>query len=134
MQAMTRAMIDAAFVPVLAAIVSGHDGNLLNVTVRDVGADHDAFLSYADRDMFALVMLFEQRFGGPHEDRMQAMTRAMIDAAIEHGGRHYLPYRLHATPQQMRRAYPRLDELFAKKRALDPDEIFQNGLWHRYAR
>jgi FAD/FMN-containing dehydrogenase len=124
----------AAFVPTLAAIVSGHDGNLLNVTVRDVGADHDAFLSYADRDMFALVMLFEQRFGGPHEDRMQAMTRAMIDAAIEHGGRHYLPYRLHATPEQMRRAYPRLDELFAKKRALDPHEIFQNGLWHRYAR
>lgn len=124
----------AAFVPRMAEIVGEHGGNLLNVTVRDVSADEDAFLRYADRDMFALVMLFEQPFGDAHEHAMAAMTHALIDAALEHGGRHYLPYRLHATPEQMRRAYPRLDELFARKRALDPREILQNGLWRRYAR
>lgn len=124
----------AAFVPELARIVREHDGNLLNVTIRDVGRDDDAFLRYADRDMFALVMLFQQPFGSEDESSMERMTRAIIDAAIEHGGRHYLPYRLHATPEQMRRAYPRLDDFFARKRALDPQLLFQNGLWRRYAR
>jgi FAD/FMN-containing dehydrogenase len=123
----------ADFVPRLAAIVTAHDGNLLNVTVRDVSTDRDAFLRFADQDMFALVLLFDQPFGAPAEQAMQEMTRALVDAALQVGGRHYLPYRLHADHDQIRRAYPRLDEFFARKRALDPDERFQNGLWRAYA-
>lgn len=122
-----------AFVRRIATIVREHDGNLLNVTIRDVRSDPDAVLRYADQDMFALVMLFEQRFDEAAEGRMTAMTRALVDAALDHGGRHYLPYRLHATDAQMRRAYPQLDELFARKRELDPDELFQNGFYRRYA-
>jgi FAD/FMN-containing dehydrogenase len=124
----------AAFVPRLAAIVTAHDSNLLNVTVRDVSTDHDAFLRFADQDMFALVLLFEQPFGAEAERAMQDTTRALVDAALELGGRHYLPYRLHATPEQMRRGYPQLDEWFARKRELDPGELFQNGLWRTYAK
>ena len=123
----------AAFVERLAAIVTAQGGNLLNVTVRDVSTDHDAFLRFADQDMFALVLLFEQPFGADAEHAMQDMTRALVDAALELGGRHYLPYRLHATDAQMHRAYPQLGEFFARKRALDPGELFQNGFWRTYA-
>jgi FAD/FMN-containing dehydrogenase len=63
---------------------------------------------------------------------MEKFTQAMIDAALDCGGRYYLPYRLHATPEQFRRAYPRADEFFAKKRQYDPDGIFVNQFWLKY--
>jgi FAD/FMN-containing dehydrogenase len=122
----------APFVERLGAIVTAHDGNMLNVTVRDVREDRDAFLRYADQDMFALVLLFQQPLDADADAAMQRMTVELVDAALEQGGRHYLPYRLHATDEQIRRAYPQLDDLFARKRALDPDLLFQNGFWRRY--
>jgi FAD/FMN-containing dehydrogenase len=45
------------------AIIPKHRGDLLNVTVRNIKEDRDTFLRYADRDMFAFVMLFNQARG-----------------------------------------------------------------------
>ncbi|MBC8069285.1 MAG: FAD-binding oxidoreductase, partial [Deltaproteobacteria bacterium] len=123
----------ADFVVRLGDVVTEHRGNLLNVTVRDVDADPDAFLRFADQPMFALVLLFEQPRTDAGEAAMAAMTRALIDEALAVGGRFYLPYRLHATEDQLRRAYPQWDELVARKRALDPQLVLRNGLWDRYA-
>ena len=63
---------------------------------------------------------------------MQAMTRELIDTALANGGRYYLPYRLHATPEQFRTAYPQAAEFFRLKRHYDPDELFQNQFYKRY--
>jgi FAD/FMN-containing dehydrogenase len=63
---------------------------------------------------------------------MEALTRDLIDAALACGGRYYLPYRLHATREQMRRAYPRAQAFFELKRRYDPDEIFQNQFYLKY--
>ena len=60
------------------------------------------------------------------------MTQELIDAALTAGGRYYLPYRLHATPEQFRRAYPQADEFFELKRVHDPDELFQNQFYLKY--
>lgn len=65
---------------------------------------------------------------------MQAMTRELIDNALAHGGRYYLPYRLHATPGQFHRAYPQAAAFFDRKRQHDPDELFQNQFYRRYGR
>jgi hypothetical protein len=43
-----------------------------------------------------------------------------------------LPYRLHATPEQFRRAYPEADRFFALKRQHDRDELFQNEFYLKY--
>jgi hypothetical protein len=43
-----------------------------------------------------------------------------------------LPYRLHATPEQFRRAYPQAEEFFALKRKYDPEELFQNQFYRKY--
>jgi FAD/FMN-containing dehydrogenase len=114
-------------------IVRRHDANLLNITVRNVTTDNDTFLRYADRDLFALVMLYSQPRTSAGETEMQEMTRELIDAALARGGRFYLPYRLHATDQQLRRAYPQFDEFLTLKRRYDPDAVFQNSLFRRYA-
>lgn len=120
------------FIEMVRRIVPYHEGNLLNVTVRDIYPDEDTFLKYADCRMFAFVMLFNQPFGPTHEAKMESLTREMIDAALDCGGRYYLPYRLHATPHQFQKAYPMAPQFFELKKKYDPDEIFQNQFYKRY--
>jgi FAD/FMN-containing dehydrogenase len=115
-------------------IIPKHNADLLNVTVRNVYPDKDAFLRYADRPVFGLVMLFHQDRSTAGDAEMQALTQALIDAALAVGGRYYLPYRLHATPQQFHRAYPQAAEFFRLKRKYDPSERFYNGFYQRYGR
>jgi FAD/FMN-containing dehydrogenase len=122
------------FVVDLRKIIPGHHGNLLNVTVRSMERDDDSFLRYADQRMYSLVMLFNQPRTPDGEARMEAMTQALIDAALAAGGRYYLPYRLHATPGQFERAYPRAAEFFRLKRQYDPDELFQNQFYLKYGK
>lgn len=121
-----------AFLRRVREIVPRHGGDLLNVTVRNVVRDDDAFLRYADQDLFALVMLFNQSRLPEGETRMATMTRELIDAVLSLGGRYYLPYRLHATVEQFERAYPQSRRFFELKRRYDPDELFQNQFYVRY--
>jgi hypothetical protein len=106
--------------------------DLLNVTVRDVRADQDTLLRYATTEMLALVMLFSQERTEAGETSMEQFTRALVDVALDLGGTYYLPYRLHPTVDQFRRAYPKHAEFFAAKRRHDPSELFQNGFYARY--
>lgn len=123
------------FVPFVARLrtaVRRSGADLLNVTVREVERDDVSFLRYADRRLLALVCLFNQRRTPEAEAKAQAMTRELIDGVLAEGGRYYLPYRLHATPEQLRRAYPQVDAFFAAKRRLDPDLLFRNAFFDRY--
>jgi FAD/FMN-containing dehydrogenase len=124
----------AGFIDDLRRLVPGHEADLLNVTVRHVLSDPDSFLRYADRELFALVLLFNQKRTDAAERDLESLTRELIDAALARGGRYYLPYRLHATPEQFRRAYPKADEFFALKRQYDPGEVFVNEFYLRYGR
>jgi FAD/FMN-containing dehydrogenase len=113
-------------------IISAHQADLLNVTIRNVHPDSDSFLRYADREVFGLVMLFHQSRTAAEDVKMQAMTQALIEAALAVGGRYYLPYRLHATPEQFNRAYPQAQQFFQLKRKYDSDELFQNQFYVKY--
>jgi len=115
------------------AIIPKHRGELLNVTVRNVKQDNDTFLRYADQNMFAFVMLFNQARTQEDDGRMEKMTQELIDAALECGGRYYLPYRLHATKAQFEKAYPQARAWFERKRHYDPEEIFQNQFYTKYS-
>ena len=106
----------------------------MNVTIRNILVDEDTFLRYADRDLFALVMLFNQPRTAAADDRLQALSRELIDAALACGGRYYLPYRLHASPEQFRAAYPQAEEFFRLKRQYDPEELFQNSFYVKYGK
>ncbi len=105
---------------------------LLNVTVRNVEPDTDTFLRYAPEEMFGLVMLFHQRRDPIAEATMKVMTRDLIEAALACGGRYYLPYRPHATPEQFLRAYPQAKEFFALKQHYDPQGVFENQFFLNY--
>jgi FAD/FMN-containing dehydrogenase len=122
-----------AFVERLRRLIPGR-ADLLNVTVRTVAKDEDAALRYADGDLVALVLFFSQRRTVEADAAMATLTRELIDAALAEGGRYYLPYRLHATPEQLRAAYPGAAEFFAEKRRRDPAEVFRNAFYDAYGR
>lgn len=105
---------------------------LLNITLRYVRADDSSALGYAPGDRIAAVMFFDQRMTAGGEAAMRALTERLIDAALGAGGSYYLPYRLHARPDQLRRAYPGIDAFALAKRRLDPQLLFRNLMWDHY--
>jgi hypothetical protein len=105
---------------------------LLNITLRYVDADRTSVLAYAPAPRVAAVLLFSQRMTRADEEDMAAMTRRLIDAALDAGGSFYLPYRLHARREQVARAYPRLQEFVAGKRRHDPGLLFGHTMWREY--
>ena len=62
---------------------------------------------------------------------MRKFTESLIDQAISLGGTFYLPYRLHYNEQQLKVAYPMLDEFIEIKKVADPKQIFSNMLWDK---
>jgi FAD/FMN-containing dehydrogenase len=120
------------FLAACRRVIPASRQDLLNVTLRYVQEDGTSALAYARGDRVAAVMLFSQKIAQADEEDMMAMTRRLIDAALDTGGSFYLPYRLHARREQVARAYPRLEEVVARKRHWDPGLLFRNTMWHRY--
>jgi FAD/FMN-containing dehydrogenase len=106
--------------------------DLLNVTLRYVEADPVSVLAFAPAPRIAAVLLFSQGTTAEADRAMAAMTQRLIDAVLALGGSFYLPYRLHARVDQLRAAYPKLDEFIAQKRHYDPQLRFRNLMWDRY--
>jgi FAD/FMN-containing dehydrogenase len=118
-----------AFLEGCRLIIPKARAEFLNVTLRHVRQDQDSTLTYARTDRIAAVMSFSQRIEPRFEADMMATTEAMIDRVADLGGSFYLPYRLHARPEQLRRVYPALPAFVARKRAADPGLLFRNTMW-----
>lgn len=122
----------ADFVSLCQQIIPSSFQEFLNVTLRFVDADAESWLSYAYVPRIAAVMSFSQEMTARGDADMARMTRSLIDGILDIGGTYYLPYRPHATPEQMARAYPRARDFAAEKRAVDPGLVFRNNLWDQY--
>jgi FAD/FMN-containing dehydrogenase len=120
------------FIDGLRRILLEHDANVLNASVRVVKQE-DHFLSYAHDDMFAIVLYVNQTTDAEGNERMARLTRALIDLSLTCGGRFFLPYQLHYTADQLRQAYPQIDAFFRAKDYYDPDHLFTNTFYNKYA-
>ena len=121
-----------AFVDGLRRISDAHSANVLNASVRFVPSD-DNVLNYAPVDMVAIVLYVNQATTVEGNERMARFTRDLIELSIASGGRFFLPYQLHYTADQLRRAYPEIGGFFAAKRTYDPGELFTNTFYNKYA-
>ena len=121
-----------AFLDHVRSGVRNHQVDLLNVTIRRVETDDDTLLRYADRPLFALVMLFHQKRTEAAEQSMRSCTRELIAAALDLDGRYYLPYRPHATLEQFHQAYPAAETFRQIKSRVDPESLFRNRFFDRY--
>jgi FAD/FMN-containing dehydrogenase/SAM-dependent methyltransferase len=120
------------FVPRMTAILRRHAVNAINISIRHALADPGTLMAWARGETFAFVLYHKQRTRDNARERVGVWTRELIDAVIACGGTYYLPYQLHATPEQFHHAYPRARELFALKRRLDPDYRLRGALWDKY--
>nr|WP_233713697.1 FAD-binding oxidoreductase [Lederbergia citri] len=118
----------------LRGILSESDLNVLNITIRYVPKNKEAYLSYAKEDMFALVFYINQGISAKEIEKTGEVVRKIIDLTIEMNGSYYLPYYQYPTKEQMREAYPLTDEFFQKKREYDPDERFMNQFYEEYGK
>ncbi|KOF08859.1 FAD-binding protein [Planococcus glaciei] len=122
-----------SYIPELKAVLEAHpDFNLLNVTVRYVGQNDNAVLSYAKEDMFSLVLLINQGTDPESMSDTREVVQEMIDVTLAHHGSYYLPYFGYPTKGQMQKAYPRTNEFFQLKDRYDPDHRFKNLFYEEY--
>lgn len=122
------------FVDGLRQIVQTNGANLINVTIRIVHKDDITTLSYAKQDMFAYVLYFNQKFNEREAQILQKTTTDLIDLALGLDGTYYLPYQLFYSKEQLRKAYPRVDEFFSAKKEYDPEELFSNKFYEKYGK
>lgn len=106
--------------------------DLLNITLRRVEKDNDAFLNYARESVYGFVLLFNQKLTPEQESEMHLLTNNLVDAAIKNKGTYYLPYRLHISREKMRTVYPQADSFFALKLKYDSLEVFNNSFYAHY--
>lgn len=122
----------AAFISACQDVIPSSYQELLNITLRYVESDDESWLSYAPGPRIAAVMLFSQEKTVRGEADMARMTEELIDRVLDIGGTYYLPYRLHARQDQILKGYPGLRAFTAKKRAMDPTNLFRHALWDTY--
>lgn len=122
----------ADFVTACQAVIPASFQQLLNITLRHVHSDRDSVLAYAPEPRIAAVLLFSQEKTVRGDADMARMTHALIDRVLAIGGSYYLPYRPHASLDQLTRAYPQAAAFAATKRAVDRDLLFRNQLWDGY--
>ncbi|PSM18938.1 FAD-binding oxidoreductase [Nitratireductor sp. StC3] len=117
-----------AFIADMRRVLAAQSLPVLNASVRVVHAE-DIALSYARAPAFSLVLYINQPADEAGSTAMRALTRALIDIALKHGGRFFLPYQLHYTGAQLLASYPELPRFLANKRAYDPDELLSSTFY-----
>ncbi|WP_078547702.1 FAD-binding oxidoreductase [Litchfieldia alkalitelluris] len=122
----------AAYIDDLREVLKNEDFNLINITLRYVEQNEHAVLSYAKDDMFALVLLINQGKSEQEIHKTGEVIRKMIDVTLKHGGSYYLPYYPYPTDEQLKEAYPRINEFFQLKKQYDPNQLFMNLFYEEY--
>ena len=120
------------FVATAGEVLRRYRVNVVNISIRHALADSGSVLAWAREEVFAFVLYYKQRTRESARNRVAIWTRELVQRAIDLGGTYYLPYQVHATPEQFHQAYPRAREYFALKQQLDPEFRFTNVLWDAY--
>lgn len=120
------------FVDGMREVLEKNKAVVLNASIRVVNKE-DTFLNYATEDMFAMVLYLNQKTTVEENQKMEKLTKELVDLAISLGGKPYLPYQLYFTEEQLHKAYPNLDQFFSNKRKYDPSLTFMNSFYEKYA-
>lgn len=120
------------FINEVRALADIYDINILNISIRYIPQNHESILSYARNESFSLVFYINILNTQTGLKESQIWTQRLINAAILQGGTYYLPYQLFGTQEQIKKAYPRFDELVNLKKKYDPAGKFSNCLLKKY--
>ena len=88
----------------------------------------DHLISFSD-DGYSLNVEFHPK--RRHAKIMRELVGKMIDCGIRYGSKVHLPKDSVLTRAQFKKIYPRYEEFTAIKKRLDPDDLFQSGMYRR---
>ncbi|GLX78274.1 hypothetical protein tinsulaeT_16140 [Thalassotalea insulae] len=120
------------FAEKMKQIFQKHEVNIINVSIRHALPDPGTLLAWANEEVFAFVVYYRQGTSLIAQQKVKAWSKEIIDAVISEGGAYYLPYQVHASTAQFKKAYPRAEEYFAVKNKVDPNNRFRNKLWQAH--
>lgn len=120
------------FVPKMRKILQQYNVNVINISIRHALPDSGSNLAWAPEEVFAFVIYYKQATTSKAKKSVRKWTQELIDAAISVNGRYYLPYQIHATEEQFKKAYPNYSKFFDAKKKYDPTNKFRNKLWDAY--
>lgn len=122
----------SSFAQKMKHIFQKHEVNIINVSIRHALPDPDTLLSWANEEVFAFVVYYRQGTSLAAQQKVKEWSKEIIDAVISENGTYYLPYQIHASTEQFRKAYPRSNDYFALKDKVDPTNRFRNKLWQKH--
>ena len=105
--------------------------DLLNITIRRVEKDLDAFLNYAKETVYGFVILFNQEKKMEAEVSMRKLTNSLLDCTMESEGTYYLPYKLHISRDKMHDVNPQANNFFKLKLKYDFLELFGDKFYEK---
>lgn len=116
----------------MAAALQGSQAVALHASVRVVHAE-PILLDYARGDRYSVVLYLSQEVSAEGNRDMADLTRTLVDRALAAGGTFYLPYQQHYSREDPPAPTRGIDEFFALKRRHDPELLFMNNLYRRFA-
>lgn len=124
----------SAFMEAARVTLRQRKANVVYGTVRLIEKDDESFLAWAKERYACVIFNLHVTHTAEGVDAAADAFRALIDLGIQHGGSYYLTYHRWARKDQVERCYPQMPEFLAKKKAFDPDEVFQSSWYRHYAR
>lgn len=121
-----------SFIPKMSAVFQNNKVNVINVSLRHALPDHESYLSWARKEVFAFVIYYKQGTDQEAKNNVKKWTLEMTDAILSENGTWYLPYQPHATVEQFKKGYPNSGKYFELKNKLDPNQRFTNKLLDKY--
>jgi len=119
------------FVDAARGVIHEQGARVMNCLVRVLHREELA-LNHAPADMFAVVLYVNQTADDAGSAAMRRLTADLIDLATDVGGTFFLPYQIHYSRAQLRRAYPNVDDVFAAKRRYDTNGLLTNTWYQTY--
>mgnify|MGYP001552988795 FL=1 len=110
-----------------------HDVDLIYGTIRLIRRDEETFLAWAKADYACVIFNLHTQHDRTALQKTQLDFRRLIDCGIRYGGSYYLTYHRWASREQVEACYPQFPDFLRWKKALDPEERFQND-WYRHYR
>jgi FAD/FMN-containing dehydrogenase len=99
-----------------------------------VKQDRESLLSYAPKgDALAAVLYINEPTSAQGPAYAHVLIQRLIRLALKHGGTFYLTYARDVAVEDLKRAYPRIEEFFQAKRRFDPENRFASRFFHLYA-
>ena len=70
------------FIPKMRDIFTRHDVNVINISIRHALPDDGSLLAWAQEEVFAFVVYYNQETSTPRRREVAVWTRELIDAVI----------------------------------------------------